>query len=80
MNLWTVDIAVVGQQNIARPKIVGSSFNDITDISGDKNINFIKSMLMKIDGKGGIAAIMVVFIKAFCHDLAKGKFVDIHNL
>ena len=73
-----VDITVVGKQNIPGLELIGTSFDDIIDISGQEQINFIKGMLVKINHRRKFVTIMVVFIKVVRHDLAMCKIFLVH--
>ena len=73
-----MNIAVIGQQDIAGTEFIGSSFNYIIYITRNKNVDFIKDMLVEINHRGLIVAVMMVFIKALRHDLTVGKFINIH--
>ncbi len=73
-----MNIAVVGQHDIAGAELVSPSLHDIVHVSGDENKYFVKGMLMEIDSEGVHIPIMVIFIETFCHNLPGGKFIYIH--
>ena len=68
-----MDISVVGQENIPGAKFISAAFYDVMDIAGNKKVDFIKGMLVEVNGKGFFVAVMMIFIKTFCHALTVSK-------
>ena len=62
-DLRTVDITVVGQQDIAWAELVGAPLDDVVDIPGDEEVDLIKCVLVEVDMQQVIIAIMMVLIK-----------------
>ena len=77
-----MDVAVVGQQDVARAQLVGAALDDLVDVAGQEKEHFVELMLMEIDHRRhGVQIVIALEIRAL-HGLTQGEgvFVRIQQI